>query len=115
MRKKMRSIRNVVNESGAISDRFRLNVKVHLDLGEPQNIVDGVPDLKFTIDDLRLENKGRSRVSPPSRSGTSMIFSGGGVQTSMCLSGSSAFTLISVVKEVHIGNADVAAWIFMSE
>jgi hypothetical protein len=109
MRKKMRSIRNVVNESGTISNRVRLNVKVHLDFGDPQNIVDGVPDLTFSVGDLRLEAKGNPRISSPSLSRTPTILAGGSIQTTMRLTGPSAFTLISAVKEIHISKPDVVA------
>jgi len=109
MRKKARSIRKVVNESGTIADRVRLNVKVLLDLGDPQNIVDGTPDLKFSLGGLRFENNGKRRISPPTLSQASRILAGAGIQTTMRLSGPGAFTFISVIKEVHIGKADLAA------
>lgn len=109
MRKKMRSIRNVTNESAALSDRVRLTVKAHFDLGDPQNIVDGTPDLKFTVGDLGMEDNGKSRISIPAISRTPLVLPGGAVQTTMRLSGPSAFTLISVIKEVHISKSDVVA------
>jgi hypothetical protein len=107
MRKKTRSIRKRADESARLSNRVRLNVNVHFDLGEPQNLVDGIPDLKFRVGSLRSQGKAASRISPPSRSRTALTVAGGGIQTSLRLSGPSAFTFMSVVKEIHIHKADI--------
>jgi hypothetical protein len=106
MRKKMRSIRKLPNESAKLFKRVRLNVNVHFDLGEPQNLVDAIPDLKFCLGDRRSQDKAASLVSPPSRFHSTLTVAGGDIQTCLRLSGPSTFTFMSVVKEIHINKAD---------
>jgi hypothetical protein len=98
----------VANKSATLSNRVRLNVNVQFDLGGPQNLVDGVPDLKFSVGSLRSRIKTACLVSPPSRGRTALTVAGGGIQTTMRLSGPSAFTFMSVIKEIHIHKADIA-------
>ena len=106
MRKKMRSIRKVASEPATLSDRIRLNVNVHLNLGEPQNLVDGLPDMRFSVGSLQSEDQTTYPVSHASRSLAAVTVAGGGIQTTIRLSGPSAFTFMSVVKEIHIRKAN---------
>ncbi|MGA2047832.1 MAG: hypothetical protein ABSG96_09065 [Terracidiphilus sp.] len=108
MRKKMRSIRKLANQS-AFSNRVRLNVNVHFDLEEPQNLVDGIPNLKFSLGSFRSQDKTASLFPPPSRARTTHAVAGGDIQTTLRLSGPSAFTFMSVIKEIRINKADIPA------
>ena len=49
MRRQMRTNRVLMNQAGTLSDSVRTDVKVHFDLVETQDIVDGVPDLEFSF------------------------------------------------------------------
>ena len=109
MHKSMRAIRSAADKSLTFSDHVRLTVKAHFNLGEPQNIVDGEPDLRFSFGAIQFDDNGDAPVSSPANEGTSQILAGGRIQTTMRLSGPSAFTLISVVKQVQIEKADFAA------
>ena len=109
MRRKMKTIRKIVNAEGTISDRVRLNIKVHFDLVETQDIVDGVPDLEFSFGNLRFGEAARPQISSFARSRTPLILAGGGIQTTILLSGPTSFTVMSVIKEIHINKIDIAA------
>jgi hypothetical protein len=109
MRRKMRTNRQIVNAEGTISDRVRINIKVHFDLVETQDIVDGVPDLEFSFGNLRFGETAESQISSLARSRKPVILAGGGIQTTILLSGPTSFTVMSVIKEIHINKIDLAA------
>src|SRR3954454_19612895 len=102
MRRKLKTNRKIMNAAGTISDRVRVNFKVHFDLIETQDLVDGVPDLEFSFGNLRLEQGAESQISSLARTRTPLILAGGGIQTTILLSGANAFTIMSVIKEVQV-------------
>ena len=73
MRRKMKTTRQIVNAADTISDRVRLNIKIHFDLVETQDLVDGVPDLEFSFGNLRFGEAAKSQISPLARSRTPLI------------------------------------------
>jgi hypothetical protein len=109
MRREMKTVRHIVNQAGTISDRVRVKFKVHFDLVETQDLVDGVPDLVFSFGNLRFEEEMQPHISSLAVSRTPLILAGGGIQTTILLSGPNAFTVMSVVKEIRLNEADNAA------
>ena len=109
MRRKMKTIRKIVNAAGTISDCVSLNIKVHFDLVETQDMVDGVPDLEFSFGNLRFGKAAESQISSLAQSRTPVILAGGGIQTTILLSGPTSFTVMSVIKEIQINKIDLAA------
>ncbi len=95
--------RQIVYERGTTSDRVGLNVKLYYCPLEAGELSDGIPG------DLQSGDAAASQVSslPPVRARE--IMDGGEIKTSMRLNGPSAFTVMSVIKEVHIFNPDAAA------
>ncbi len=106
MHKRMRSIRNVGDKTGTSLDCVLLTVRAHFNPEEPQDIVDRVADLEFDVGDLQFEDNGNSQVLSRARGRATQIVASGGIQTTMRLSGPSAFTLISAVKEIQVNKAD---------
>jgi hypothetical protein len=109
MRKKMRVVREVVREPDATANRVFLNVKVHFDLGEPQDIFDAAPDLEFRLGNLRSSGRGEFQVPSSAHFLSPAVFEGGGIQTTILLKGPNAFTVMSAIKEVHVRKVDMAA------
>lgn len=109
MGRKMLTKRVIINKPGTLSDRLRTKFKVHFDLVETQDIVDGVPDLEFSYGTLRFGPKATPGVKSLALSRTPVILAGGGIQTTILLSGPHAFTVMGVVKEIRIYKANAAA------
>ena len=109
MRREMRTTRVILNKPGTLTDRVRTNVKVLFDLVETQDIVDGVPDLEFAYGNLRFEDELNSHVLVLTHSRKPVVLEGGGIQTTILLLGPHAFTVMSVVKEIHVCDEDIAA------
>src|SRR5579863_9043705 len=109
MRREMRTNRVLMNQAGTLSDSVRTDVKVHFDLIETQDLVDGVPDLEFSFGNLRFAEEASSDVSSLVLARKPVLLAGGGIQTTILLSGPNAFTVMSVVKEIRLGEADLAA------
>jgi hypothetical protein len=105
----MRTTKVIANEAGTISDSVHTKVKVHFDLIETQDFVDGVPDLEFCFGNLRFGDEVKPRISSLARFGAPLVLAGGGIQTTILLNGPNAFTVMSVIKEIHIHKADIAA------
>jgi len=108
MHRKMRSMRKAVAGRGAPSARVCLHVKVHVAPEKPDDIVDHVPDMQFRVIDPRLQNRKETRGSLPARLDQPLILAGGGLRTTIRLSGSCSFALVSAIKEIHIRKAETA-------
>jgi hypothetical protein len=109
MRRQMRTNRVLMNQAGTLSDSVRTDVKVHFDLVETQDIVYGVPDLEFSFGNLRFEDEAKNNVAWLALAHSPVVLAGGGIQTTILLSGLNAFTVMSVIKETRVFKADVAA------
>ena len=109
MRRKLKTNKKIKNAADTISDRLRVNFKVHFDLIETQDIVDGVPDLEFSFGNLRPEPGAESQISSLARTRTPLILAGGGIQTTIRFNGPNAFTVMSVIKEIQVNEIDKAA------
>lgn len=109
MRRKLKTNREIKDAAGTISDRVRVNFKVHFDLIETQDLVDGVPDLEFSFGNLRFDDRENTHVSSLVESRKPLILAGGGIQTTIRLNGPNAFTVMSVIKEIQVNEIDKAA------
>jgi hypothetical protein len=109
MRRETKTIRQAVNKSGKISDRVQVNFHVHVGLADAGDLVDGVPDLIFSIGSRRIENRAKTPIASRAVSRDPLKLPGGRIQTTILLSGPSAFTLMSVIKEIHLNKAGIAA------
>jgi hypothetical protein len=108
MRREMRTVNLISNKAGTISDCVRTNVKVHFDLVETQDFVDGVPDLEFCFGNLRFEDEAKQEISSLVLFGAPLVLAGGGIQTTILLNGPNAFTVMSVIKKIQIRKAAIA-------
>lgn len=106
MRRKPGTNKEIVYERGTRSERVRLNVKVYYEPVETQELIDGVPELELFSENLRSEAPATPKTSPVAPARTPSVYAGGEVQTSMVLSGPNTFTVMSVVKKIHIYRAD---------
>jgi hypothetical protein len=107
MQRKRGTNRRIVYEKGTSLDDVRLDLKVYYEPVETGELVDGVPDLARYSDDLRTRAAAwlaSSPVAPIARK--PIVYAGGEVQTSMQISGPNTFTVMSVIKEIHIYKAD---------
>lgn len=109
MSREMRTKKVIANEAGTLSDRVHMNVKTYFDLVETQDFIDGVPDLEYSYGDLRCGEEARPRLSTLALSRKPLILAGGGIQTTILMSGPNAFTVMSVIREIHVHQADIAA------
>jgi hypothetical protein len=109
MLREMKTIRLISNQVGTISDCVHTSFKVHFDLVETRDFVDGVPDLEFGFGNLRFGDEAKSRISSLASFRAPLVLSGGGIQTTILLNGPNAFTVMSVVKEIQVRKADLAA------
>ncbi len=109
MRRKMLTKRVITNKPGTLSDRLRTRVKVHFDLIETQDIVDGVPDLEFSFGNIRFGDEETPSISSLALSRTPLVLAGGGIQTTILLSGANTSVVMGVIKEIHVYKADIAA------
>jgi hypothetical protein len=109
MGREMLTKRVITNKPGTLSDCLRTKVKVYFDLVETQDIVDGVPDLEFSFGNLRFGDEATPQVLSLALSRAPLVLAGGGIRTTILLSGPNAFTVIGVVKEIRLYKADIAA------
>jgi hypothetical protein len=109
MGREMLTKRVITNKPGILSDRLRTKVKVHFDLVETQDIVDGVPDLEFSFGNLRFGDDATPGITSLALSRTPLVLAGGGIQTTILLSGANSFTVMGVIKEIQVYLADIAA------
>ena len=109
MLRQMRTIRLISNEAGTISDSVHTKIKVHFDLVETQDFIDGVPDLEFSFGNLRFGDEASPQISSLVRRRAPLALSGGGIQTTILLNGPNAFTVMSVIKEIRIDDPALAA------
>jgi hypothetical protein len=105
----MKTIRLISNEAGTITGRMQTNVKVHFDLIETQDFVDGLPDLEFGFGNLRFGDEATAQISSLARFRAPLVLAGGGIQTTILLNGPNAFTVMSVIKEICIDDSALAA------
>jgi hypothetical protein len=105
----MKTKRVISNEAGTISDCVRTEVKIHFDLVETQDFVDGVPDLEFSFGNLRFGDEATPEISSLAQFRAPLVLSGGGIQTTILLNGPNAFTVMSVIKEIRIHEPALAA------
>jgi hypothetical protein len=109
MNREMRTLKVISNEEGTISNCVHSSVKVHFDLVETQDFVDGVPDLEFSFGNLRFPVEAKPQISILANRRMPLILSGGGIETTILLNGPNAFTVMSVIKEIQIDNGALAA------
>lgn len=109
MRRERKTIRQTVIQSGANSDRVCVNVGVHFDLVDAQELVDGVPDLKFSVGNRRMANDAKTRVASLRSPDAMLKPAGCAIQTTILLSGPNTFTLMSIIKEIQMNKADMPA------
>jgi|SRR5580658_6405766 hypothetical protein len=109
MAREMLTKRVIINKPGTLSDCLHTRVKVYFDLIETQDIVDGVPDLEFGFGDLRFGDEVRPRILLLARSHTPLVLAGGGIKTTILLSGPNAFIIVGVIKEIRADKADILA------
>jgi hypothetical protein len=109
MHRIMRTKRMMSNQAGTISNCVQTEVKVLFDLVETQDFVDGVPDLEFSFGNLRFGDEASHQISSLAHHRAPLVLSGGGIQTTILLNGPNAFTVMSVIKEIQIHEAALAA------
>lgn len=111
MRRKPGTNKQIVYERGTKLDDIRVDVKVYYEPVETENLIIGVSDLDFLGDSNYFEPGAAAKpeTSPVAPTRKPTVHVGGEVQTSMLLSGPNAFTVMSVIKEIHIYKADSAA------
>lgn len=106
MQKKRGSNRQIIYERGTSLDDVRLDIKVYYEPVETEDLIDGAPDLARYSDDLRTRAAAWLASSPAVPIRKPIIHAGGEVQTSMQISGENTFTIMSVIKEIHVYKAD---------
>lgn len=109
MHRIMKTKRVISNEAGVLSNCAHTEVKVHFDLVETQDFIDGTPDLEFSFGNLRCEDEASHRISSLALYGAPLVLSGGGIQTTILLNGPNAFTVMSVIREIQVHEAALAA------
>ena len=109
MRREMRTVNVISNEAGTISDRAHASVKVHFDLVETRDFVDGVPDLGFCFGNLRFEDQAKSEISSFVLYGGPLVLAGGGIKTTILLNGPNAFTVVSAIEKNYLRKSTIAA------
>jgi hypothetical protein len=109
MHREMRTIKVISNKEGTISDCAHTDVKVHFDLVETRDFVDGVPDLEFSFGNLRFAADANPKISSLAQFRAPVVLAGGGIETTILLNGPNAFTVISVIKEIQVREDDLAA------
>jgi|ERR1017187_330191 hypothetical protein len=121
MRRKPGTNRQIVYEIGTASEHVHLDLKVYYEPAEMPDLIDGNPDLDlfsnldlFPDLDLNRPNPQPEAPGPPEISAAEAnrkptVHAGNKVQTSMVMSGPNTFTVMSVVKEIHIYKADTTA------
>jgi hypothetical protein len=109
MAREMLTRRVMINKPGTLSDCLRTKVKVYFDLIETQDVVDGIPDLEFSFGDLRFEDEAKPRILSLARSRAPLVLAGGGIRTTIQLSGLNAFIVVGIIKETRVYKADIVA------
>ncbi|MGA9669914.1 MAG: hypothetical protein WBQ94_11935 [Terracidiphilus sp.] len=109
MGRKTMTKRVITNKPTTLSDCLHTKVKVHFDLVETRDIVDGVPDLEFGYGNLRFGAEAKPGHASGAHSRVPAVLAGGKIQTTILLSGPHAFTVMGVVKEIRIYKANPAA------
>jgi hypothetical protein len=109
MARKMMTKRVFINQPGTLSDRLETKTKVHFDLIETQDFADGVPDLQFSFGNLRFGDEATPSVLSAVHLRTPLVLAGGGISTTILLSGSNAFTVMGVIQETPVYTANIAA------
>lgn len=106
MQRKRGINRQIVYERGTSLDDVRVDIKVYYEPVETGDRIDGAPDLARYNDDLRTRAVAWLASSPAAPTRKPIVHAGGEVQTSMQISGPNTFTVMSVIKEIHIYKAD---------
>lgn len=106
MQRKRGANRQIVYERGTSLDDVRLDIKVYYEPVETGDLIDGTPDLARYSDDLRTRAAAWLASSPAAPVRKPTVHAGGEVQTSIQISGPNTFTVMSVIKEIHIYKAD---------
>ena len=121
MRKKPGTNRQIVYEIGTASEHVHLDFTVYYEPAETFDLIDGIPnpvlfsdldlfpDLDFYSCGPQPEAAAIPETSPVEIDRKPIVHAGGKVKTSMVMSGPNTFTIMSVVKEIHIYRADTAA------
>jgi hypothetical protein len=109
MAREMMTKRVIINQPGTLSDRSETRIRVHFDMIETQDRVDGVPDLEFSFGNLRFEDEAMLSISCHALMRTPLVLTGGGISATVLLSGLNAFTVMGVVTEIRVYEAVVAA------
>ena len=91
----MRTNRVILNESGRISDCKGWTIRVHFDLIDTQDVIDGVRSPEFSFGNLRYHVKNTAQVMLRVISHARMILDGGGVHSYIFLNSLTAFTVLS--------------------
>lgn len=109
MARKMKTKRVIVNKPGVLSSCLQCDVMVYFDLIETQDMVDGIPDLAYSFGNLRFGDEATPSVSCYACARTLLQLAGGGISTTIMLSGPNAFTVVGVINEMQGSETDLAA------
>lgn len=109
MQRRMRNIKNAGAAAAKLRRGVRLKVKVHVAPENPEDVVDGVPDLEFKVGGPSPGDRSVAAAPALAHLRAPLIVAGGGMQTTLRLSGPSSFMLVSVIKEIHVRKVRISA------
>jgi hypothetical protein len=98
----MRTNKVLVDEPGRISACGGLNIKVHFDLVETQDFVNGHPSLKFSFGNLRYKRRHADQIDSLVRSRRIVSLKGGGIQTTVFLNSEDTFAVMGAITASEI-------------
>jgi len=102
MRSEVRTNCVIVNEQGRISDSKGMNIKVHFDLTETQDFVDGIPGLKFGFGDVRYRSKHTPELVARVHSRARVNLKADGIERTVYMNSPVGFTVINDAMENRI-------------
>jgi hypothetical protein len=108
MTNEIRTTLQFINQPGTLSSPSGVNVQVHFDFIEMQDVIDGVPGRKFSYGNLRFRDSLAPSVVPLFLSRSRLVLTGGGHQFPVLLYSLNSFTLTGPVREIRVINEPVA-------
>jgi hypothetical protein len=100
MERQMKATRTITNQQGVFLHSNGSRIKVHFDLTETQDFVDGLPDLQFAYGNLRFAEKEKLLFSLLVLSHTLVVLEGGGIRAGITLNSLDTFTVMGAIREV---------------
>jgi hypothetical protein len=99
MRKETRTNRQIFDIQGTITGSDGLTIDVRFDLIELEDLIDGIPGLKYSYGVLRFQNPLELSIKSRLLLSIRPILTGGGIQAALCLYKLNSFTLVDTIKE----------------